>query len=72
MSKSYDVINHRTVEAEPLPPLEQAQRNIRSIQRRINNPDMRDDCRQLARVELRRWRRLLVAAAMGKQLKNQL
>ncbi len=60
MTKSYDSINHTVAVCAPLSPLGLAQRAVREIQRRLANPEMRDDCRALARGELRHWRKQIL------------
>lgn len=60
MPKHHDPIQNAVVNEEALSLADQARRGIRSIQRRINNPDMPEDCRRLARQELRRWWRILL------------
>ena len=62
--KAYDPIRATTEWRPDVSLEEQARRGIKSIQLRISNPDLREDCRQLAKNELARWRRILI------QLKN--
>ena len=64
--KTFNPIQH-TVEWKPeLSQGEIARRGIRSIQKRIANPELADDCRTLALRELRRWRTLLMLVRGGK------
>jgi len=66
LSKAFDPI-HATVEWRPdLSSGELARRGIRSIQRRLANPEMQADCRTLALHELKRWRLLIMLARGGK------
>ena len=66
--KAFDDINHTVIERAPLPLGETARRGIRSIQRRLANPELPPDCRKLAVRELRRWRLLIMLARGGKSL----
>src|ERR1035437_9420909 len=64
MSKQFDPIMGRMRHIPNLSQSEIAERGIRSIQRRIANPGMADDCRELALHELKRWRRLLATGGI--------
>ena len=66
MSKVFDPIRATTEWREDLTPLEKAKRGIRSVQKRIANPEMPKDCRTLALRELKRWRLLIMLARCGK------
>jgi hypothetical protein len=62
--KQFDPIMGRMRHIPTLSPAEIAERGIRSIQRRIANPGMAEDCRELALHELKRWRRLLATGGI--------
>ena len=70
MSKQFDPIMGRMRHIPNLSQSEIAERGIRSIQRRIANPGMADDCRELALHELKRWRRLLATGGIVALLLN--
>ena len=66
MPKVFDEINGLTRDVDPLPQHEIARRGVRSILKRMANPKMAEDCRQLAKRELKHWRLVLMSG--GKSL----
>ncbi len=60
--KKYDPINGTTGWTPDPTPVERAKFAIRCAVKTLTRPDIADDCRRLARGEIRRWRKILMTA----------
>ena len=64
--KHYDPINETWTHAKPLPQPEQARLAIRAILKRIANPEMAPDVREINLQELRHFRGILMRNWLAK------